>query len=237
MVQKLNEGHIAVVKELREQGLEIPEVGEQLGVSKSCVSRFLKRYNVEFDEDKHYINKNKRKWVGTTLEGIEILDVVDRIKYPSGSIRYRLCCKCSCGTTFETYLNDLQSGHTKSCGCFRFRKGKQSPISRYVGDLPLSKWSNTLRGAKQRGYLVEITHEDAWELFEKQEGKCTLTGIPLNLDPEKGEVNASLDRIDNSLGYIPGNVQWLHNDINQIKFTYDQDYFIDLCRRVANHKK
>jgi hypothetical protein len=52
----------------------------------------------------------------------------------------------------------------------------------------------------------------------------------------KKERTASLDRIDSSFGYIEGNVQWVHKDINIIKLDYDQDYFIKICSAVCNYK-
>lgn len=39
-----------------------------------------------------------------------------------------------------------------------------------------------------------------------------ITGLPLCLTYSK--ITASLDRIDNSIGYCLGNVQWVHKDIN-----------------------
>lgn len=50
-----------------------------------------------------------------------------------------------------------------------------------------------------------------------------------------GEYNtASLDRIDSSKPYIIDNIQWVHKDINFMKRTYSHDYFIKLCKLVAN---
>jgi hypothetical protein len=45
---------------------------------------------------------------------------------------------------------------------------------------------------------------------------------------------ASVDRIDSSKDYVEGNVQWLHKDINRMKWDLDTDKFIELCKLVAN---
>lgn len=34
-----------------------------------------------------------------------------------GNARWRV--RCDCGTVFEAALNNITSGHTKSCGCLR----------------------------------------------------------------------------------------------------------------------
>ena len=50
--------------------------------------------------------------------------------------------------------------------------------------------------------------------------------------------NASLDRIDNSKGYIKGNVQWVTKDINMCKRTLNNESFIVLCKKVSqNYEK
>ena len=46
---------------------------------------------------------------------------------------------------------------------------------------------------------------------------------------------ASLDRIDSNKGYIKGNVQWVHKDVNTMKMDHTQEEFIKICTMVANH--
>lgn len=45
----------------------------------------------------------------------------------------------------------------------------------------------------------------------------------------------SLDRIDNNKGYEEDNVQFLHKNINYMKWTHNQDDFIELCRKVIKY--
>lgn len=47
---------------------------------------------------------------------------------------------------------------------------------------------------------------------------------------------ASLDRIDSSQGYIKGNVQWVHKDINKMKFDLSQDRFLELCNIIVQNR-
>ena len=44
---------------------------------------------------------------------------------------------------------------------------------------------------------------------------------------------ASLDRIDSSKGYILGNIQLVHRDVNRIKSDFEQDYFIKICKLIS----
>jgi len=98
-------------------------------------------------------------------------------------------------------------------------------------------YNHVLRERKQNQRTrvpVEITVEDAWNLFLEQEKKCALSGILLEIDNQHHQNTASIDRIDSSKGYVKGNIQWVHKHINFMKRTYSQDYFIDMCKKVAN---
>jgi len=68
-------------------------------------------------------------------------------------------------------------------------------------------------------------------LFIKQNKLCSLSG--LLLESTYNNMTMSLDRIDNNKGYIEENVQWVHKDINMMKRIYSQDYFIYMCKLVA----
>jgi len=70
------------------------------------------------------------------------------------------------------------------------------------------------------------------EIFLEQDKKCALT----NLDIEMG-TTASLDRIDSSKGYINGNIQWLHKNVNQMKWDLNQSHFISLCELIVENNK
>lgn len=68
------------------------------------------------------------------------------------------------------------------------------------------------------------------------EKKCKISGLSLEFGKAKhGTTTASLDRIDSSKGYIEGNVQWLHKDVNRSKFTKSDEEFIELCRIIVGY--
>ena len=73
------------------------------------------------------------------------------------------------------------------------------------------------------------------ELLIEQDFKCALTGW----DIHAMEVNspASLDRIDSSIGYVEGNLQWVNSKVNMMKQQYSQEDFIKVCLAVADKVK
>jgi hypothetical protein len=76
-------------------------------------------------------------------------------------------------------------------------------------------------------------------LIEKQNKKCALSGLELKF-PEFGEKatkqTASLDRINSDLGYVKSNIQWLHKDVNKIKWELSQIRFIELCKLITKEQ-
>lgn len=74
-----------------------------------------------------------------------------------------------------------------------------------------------------------------WELFEKQNGKCALSNVDIFLSKRYPRVlqTASLDRIDNTKGYIKNNLQWVHKDINTLKTDFSMERFLELCNLVS----
>jgi hypothetical protein len=83
-----------------------------------------------------------------------------------------------------------------------------------------------------------ITIEFLWELIQKQDFKCAISGLPIQLTQSRrtGEnMTASIDRRDSTKGYTPDNVQWVHKTINIMKNTLSEQEFIEFCKAVAKH--
>jgi hypothetical protein len=151
-------------------------------------------------------------------------------------------CECqSCKKIIEISGGSLKYNHSnRSCGCQPIiRKDQES-----VGEL---KWRylNALKhGCKRKSRELEfaITLEYAWGLFLKQDRKCALSGVEISVRSSasrkiRQRQTASLDRIDSSKGYIEGNVQWVHKDINGMKNNLSDCQFIAWCKKIAEFSK
>lgn len=158
--------------------------------------------------------------------------------------------KCDCGNAHRCLGTSIIRGHTTQCKiCTKKRWLDQNHLrATSIGDLTSSWWgsrvvkranghnnSNFVKGRKKT-YTLTVTMQEAWELFMKQDRKCALShwpiAFPKDRNPHGG--TASLDRIDSNKGYTLDNVQWVHKDINRLKNAFDQDYFIQMCKAVAN---
>ena len=149
-------------------------------------------------------------------------------------------CECECGIKKHVYSTHLIQGNSRAClECAgRIRRGKDHPQWKGYGDISGDFFDSIKRGAdgnkgRRKPVPFEVTIEDIWDLFLKQERKCALSRQEIFINYKYENHTASLDRIDSSKGYVKNNIQWVHKDINMMKRTYDQDYFIDLCKKVA----
>lgn len=123
--------------------------------------------------------------------------------------------------------------HTKS------EKFKKSILDKRIHHVIPARYFDSLKhGALRRNINFEITIDDLWYQFEKQNGRCSLSGLDLKF-PMFGEKatkqTASLDRIDSDLGYIKTNIQWLHKDVNKMKWELSQERFLELCKTIINN--
>jgi len=151
------------------------------------------------------------------------------VELDRSSSRLMAVCRCDCGNTVRVRSSNLPKNETNNCGCAV--RGNW----RGHGDLSLTYFGQLKRNAKARDISFDVSIEQLWELFVKQNGKCALTGINLNLTKKRSDPNttASVDRIDSSKPYVVGNVQWVHKDINLMKQDLDQERFLSLCRDVT----
>jgi predicted DNA-binding protein YlxM (UPF0122 family) len=101
-------------------------------------------------------------------------------------------------------------------------------------------WSSIQHCAKRRNIEFNITLEYIWNLYIEQNRKCKLSGVDIKFNDicnDNTTQTASLDRRDSSIGYIEGNVQWVHKTINRIKWHLNQDEFLDWCDKVSNNTR
>lgn len=169
--------------------------------------------------------------VGKKFGRLEVIEVIE------GTKPLKWLCLCDCGKKRSVAGASLRHGETKSCGCLR----KQLTSERCWGgyqEISGAYISSIIWGAKQRNIEYNVSNEYIWNLYLKQDRKCCLSGEEICFKRNHKDVTgtASLDRIDSSKGYIEGNVQWVHKDINIMKSNHDEKYFIELCTKVSIYK-
>lgn len=141
--------------------------------------------------------------------------------------------RCDCGKEFGVKGSELASDKKTCCkDCtWKHFTGPNNWNWTGCGDITGARWAKWKDGAYSRGHAWDITIEYGWTLFQQQCGKCALSRMDISLRGKR--TTASLDRIDSTKGYLVGNVQWLHRDINLMKQKFDEAYFVEMCAAVV----
>jgi len=148
---------------------------------------------------------------------LSVVSIIDKDNRISSNAFWK--CRCDCGNESIVNGSKLRAGEIKSCGCLSKKTNRNHPHWKGYEDISSSVFGRIKNCAKKRKILFNITIQQIWELFLKQNKTCVLTGLPLNFPSrnEKFDGTASLDRIDSTRGYIDGNIQWVHKDVNFMK--------------------
>lgn len=167
-----------------------------------------------------------------------MMRVIKKLGPKNGHIYWE--CLCNCGNIRKIHTGNIKQGKTISCGCYKKNnKGKDHKNFKGVGDLSASFVSNIKYSAYARNIDFKLSVEYLWKLYLIQNRLCALSGIEIyfpetSIDCSNGNKTCSLDRIDSSIGYIEGNVQWVHKDVNIMKHKLSNKYFISMCNKISN---
>ena len=148
-------------------------------------------------------------------------------------------CNLSCaGKINSTHLKQYQEELKRNTGRGNWLR-KKDAYSQFRYHL-----NNAKRHSNNKN-LIDIDLEYLKSLWESQQGKCAATGIELKIKHintkkqkiDKNPYQASLDRIDNSKGYIKGNVRFVCYIFNIARNNFDDAQVIEFCKKVSESHK
>jgi hypothetical protein len=236
-VEKLNLDENELRRLYLEEDKSALELAELFNCSCTAICRYLKKYNIP-------LKKGKRKLkIGTEFADGNLVLVnygVGTIDSTNGSIRQTYLVECKlCNNISEVRRSGLVQKSRKCCK-FCMQKGIKNEKWKGCGELSGSQFYVNKYSAKVRNIPFDITIEEAWRQYEKQEGICALSGEEIKFNPDKGwvkrDITASLDRIDSSKGYTVDNIQWISKDIQKMKMDYTEDELRDWCKKVSDYQ-
>lgn len=211
----------------------LTQIAKEVGCNRQTVYKAFQKYHIPSLQKTNAKYLNKKLGLLTVIEHVETKDSRKYFK-----------CLCDCGNYCIVEGGNLlhkRNIETKSCGCSKKKRGKKHKNWDGYKDISGQYLANIKKSAKERRLEHNITPEYIWDLFIKQERRCALSDMEIILCDsaiKQGEQTASLDRIDNSKGYIEGNVQWLHKDINRLKNNYSEATLILFCTKIVDtHRK
>jgi len=159
--------------------------------------------------------------IGERYGKLLVIDIVDNPRERGDTKLFK--CLCDCGKTTITRKYSLHSGHAKSCSCII-----SESLYRGVKDLSLEFFNSYKKDAEKRKISFNLTIDEAFDIFTKQNSKCALTGLDIKFNKNNKLRTASLDRINSNLGYFKGNVQWTHKIANKIKMDWQESEMFDV---------
>lgn len=175
-----------------------------------------------------------KDYTGLFLGNWKILGEIKCVRTSNKNYHTRWKCQCSCGSEPQWILKEnLIKGLSSGCSnCYSKRhSGSNNPNWKGYGKIPSSLITHIKHGAKSRNLEYSLSPRYLNSLWQRTGGVCALSGIKISINE-----TASLDRIDSSKGYIPGNVQWIHKKVNIMKRDISQKDFIEICKAVSvNH--
>lgn len=159
-------------------------------------------------DEVHFITlgKNAVDITGQRFARLVVLGPVDR----ANNRQIMWLCQCDCGNTSTVAGNDLRSLHSQSCGCFQSERRSEIRTTHGLSNDPLYvRWCKIIDRctcptsdayANYGGRGISIC--DEWRHDFKAFHDC------VSQLAHYGEKGYTLDRVDNSLGYRPGNMRW-----------------------------
>lgn len=147
--------------------------------------------------------------IGHKYGKLSVIEEADRS--PDNKVRW--LCLCDCGNVVKVRSNSLRTKETKSCGCYAIEVWtKQARSIQLTHDKSSTRvytiWNNmkqrcfnkenpSYKNYGGRGISMEPEFVKDFVEFYNAVGK-----------PPDETSNWSIDRIDNNLGYISGNMRW-----------------------------
>jgi len=179
--------------------------------------------------------------LGNNLDSKQILKELNLILIDIPPIKkgHNMYYTVECNNCGKIYLKSKCTFLRSKCQCYKAVKGAYN--FKGYGNVSMRYYNRLKRYCKKRNQEFSISLEYLWKVYLSQNGKCALSGIdiPLLKNPktkaQRESQLASVDRINSSIGYIEGNVQWVHKDINLMKNKFDQNYFIKMCKKISKN--
>lgn len=164
----------------------------------------------------------RRDDIGKKFGKLTVLDWYNT-KNKSGRSYVIYNCICDCGNKTSA-RNEIITNYEKTC-CSKCKTSSKLTFN----PTTINKYYKSVKGgAIRRSIEFSIGIEYLLLLLDQQNQKCKLSGQFISF--ENG--TASLDRIDNNIGYIESNIQWVHRSINYMKNELNNEAFKDYCKLV-----
>lgn len=137
---------------------------------------------------------------------------------------------CFCGVEYFKRKVEIKDKNFCSVKCRNLDK-EVNYLKNYLSSIKKRAIKKNIEFDLDENYLEELIKKQYW--------LCGITNVPIVI-PTKNETKiyetASLDRIDNSIGYVKGNVMWVVLGVNYMKNRHSNEDLKELIDRIFKCK-
>lgn len=230
MVQGRRDEEIVLkAQELRQSGMQYKEIAKILNISSRTASSYCD--SLKIVDDNGVTRQKSYQYKIGDIVGDKILYYTEPTNYKNEYWYYICpCCGSVKGASTIGYIKNSATGISRQCK--RMNLIGSENISDY-------QMHSIKKHAVLRNIEFAVSKEYLWKIFNNQKRICPYTGRVLFMKTNvyMKEHTASLDRINSNIGYVEGNVHWIHKDANQIKWDYDEKYFLEICKEITDFQE
>jgi rfaE bifunctional protein nucleotidyltransferase chain/domain len=185
--------------------------------------------------------------VGDTFGRLTVVEFLGTVKRVGSRGNYPLfSCVCKCGSKKNVFSYDLGRKHVKSCGCLAKevrQRGQKIILERNKAKQLTSDTATNailnyyIQNSKRRGLTFELTPEHFKELISKNCSYCGCLPFQVFKKHQLTKVFNGIDRIDNSIGYIPNNVKTCCGVCNRMKGSLSENDFLTSISRLSKQNQ
>lgn len=141
-----------------------------------------------------------------------------------------------CGKEFESQAQHIVNSKYGCKTCKNDLMSAKNSVHWKGGEYVPAYFVSKIKSAtvrRSRTLTFDLSFEYLDNLWISQQGRCAYTNEQLWFGRSKLSGNASLDRIDSAFGYIEENVQFVHKDVNIMKWDLSNDRFLEICKKIT----
>jgi len=151
------------------------------------------------------------------------------------------CSRCQRNLTADNFYTDKSSSNGLQTYCKQCQKTITEHYNATFDGYMSALYLNLMKDAKKNKVEVNLTKEDLYNLYDKQNKLCSVTKFIMtaNNKQERGKKsslrNISIDRINHDKGYIIDNIQLICYGVTLLKLKFTPDELRTFCLAIINN--
>lgn len=218
-----------------QKGFKLKLVCDTCGCEYDKDIKYFKKYSYKSPETGHSFH--------TTCRKCEEKQAIEK-EYKDGKLLCHICGEYLDPEKFDlTDHYPLRNNMDSRCHQCKVKQNKKARTA-YSDDKRLikvlqSRYLSARNRASKKNITFSITEQYLKYLWDKQNGLCAISGIPMTYELDKGRIytNVSIDQIEPGMGYVEGNVQLICMGVNQMKSDWSMETLLYMCKSIIEHQK